>query len=307
MTLDVKIKETKITLTGATGFIGFAVTKKLVSMGHFVQVICRASSDIQKLRDLSKEIVITRYDGDIADLFEPLEKFCPDCVVHMATQNPSSKGARGLAVSEFIKANIQFPAHLLEAMVNAGVTNFVNTESYWQYGETLDRYAANSIYAATKSGFKEILNYYATRRGISCISLVLGDTYGPYDQREKIMNALKKSLDSGHQLNMTEGHQLLSLTHIEDVTDAYLRALELLAKGRHAGLETYSIGLGEPRTLRTIVEIAEQAIDRKFCINWGSKPYRDTDLSTIPKGRPLPGWRPRISLSRGLQEFFKGS
>ena len=298
---------TRIALTGGTGYIGSTLVRFLVERGFTVHVICRPSSDVSRLVDLSKEIFISVYSGEYFELVNLLNRAKPHCVIHTAAEKRYSQTGVPTSPSGFIDAHIVFPSHLLQAMTQCKIRYFINTESYWQYGESLDNYAANSMYAATKSGFKEILAYYSKCRGIDSISLVLGDTYGPGDRREKVLNLLKNSLESEEPLDLTEGHQLLSFAHIEDVTAAYLHAFKLLCESGHTGLATYSVGLGYPRTLRDIVEIAEKLLDKKFRINWGHKPYRDTDLGPIPEGESLPGWRPKISLSRGLLEFFNSN
>lgn len=298
---------TRIALTGGTGYIGSTLVRFLVERGFTVHVICRPSSDVSRLADFSNEIFISVYSGEYLELVNLLNKAKPHCVIHTAAEKQYSQTGAPTSPSGFIDAHIVFPSNLLEAMTQCRIRNFINTESYWQYGESLDIYAANSMYAATKSGFKEILAYYSKCRGIDSISLVLGHTYGPGDQRGKVLDLLKNSLESEEPLDLTEGHQLISLTHIEDVTTAYLHAYELLSKGGHTGLATYSVGLSNPKTLREIVKLAEKMLNKKFLINWGRKPYRDTDLEPIPQGESLPGWQPKISLSRGLLEFFNSN
>jgi nucleoside-diphosphate-sugar epimerase len=296
-------KRGRVTLTGATGYLGFAFLRGLIKEGFEVQVICRDSSDTSKLRQLSNDIIIVKCEANYQNLADALHLIRPQCVVHMAAQSPNGI-LLGSQVSELIASHVEFPTALLEAMTQCGAQNFINTESFWQYGRTLDEYAANSIYAATKTAFKEILAYYALRHEIRAISLVLGDTYGPDDPRRKLLNTLKQSLTTGECVNTTPGHQLVAMTHVDDVVEAYLCALRHLLAGSNTGLSTYTVGLRSAKPLKEIIELAENITGRKFPINWGTRPYRETDLGPIPQGEPLPGWRPKISLSEGLSEFF---
>jgi CDP-paratose synthetase len=296
-------KLARVTLTGATGYLGFVLLRRLIKEGFGVQVICRDSSDTSKLRQLSNNIIIVKCEVNYQNLGDALDLIRPQCVIHMAAQSPNEI-LLGSQISELIASHVEFPTALLEAMTNCGAQNFINTESFWQYGGTLDDYAANSIYAATKTAFKEILAYYALRRGIRAISLVLGDTYGPDDPRRKLLNTVKQSLKTGECVSTTPGHQLVAMTHVDDVVEAYLCALKHLLAGSHTGLSTYTVGLRDAKPLKEIIELAEKLVGRKFPINWGARPYRETDLGPIPQGEPLPGWQPKISISRGLSEFF---
>ncbi|MDE1977543.1 MAG: NAD(P)-dependent oxidoreductase, partial [Elusimicrobia bacterium] len=102
-------------------------------------------------------------------------------------------------------------------------------------------------------------------------------------------------------LILSSGRQKLDPVHIDDITDAYLVAARRLLAGKTRGHEIYALSSGRPRTLREIVELYARVAGRNIPASWGARPYRFREvMKPWSKGKPLPGWRPRISLKEGI-------
>ncbi len=71
--------------------------------------------------------------------------------------------------------------------------------------------------------------------------------------------------------------------------------------------ETYAVSSGAPVKLRELVEIYERITGNGLPIAWGGRPYRQREVM-VPwnKGKPLPGWKPKVHLEEGIRNLAVG-
>src|SRR5690606_40584249 len=96
--------------------------------------------------------------------------------------------------------------------LNCNVKYLINTSSYSQHVNQ-EHYNPNSLYAATKQAYEDILRFYSTKLNI--INLVLFDNFGPNDPRPKIMNLLYKSLVEKSTLLIDRKSTRLNSSHVK--------------------------------------------------------------------------------------------
>lgn len=116
-------------VTGATGYIGSYLVKKLIDSGWQVDVIKRRTSNMEKLNHVANIIRTFNYDGTIDSLIDALGNK-PDVVFHLATHfigRHETKDVTGL-----FESNILFGANLLEAMYHAGSSAIISASTQWQ-------------------------------------------------------------------------------------------------------------------------------------------------------------------------------
>ncbi|QNA88228.1 NAD-dependent epimerase/dehydratase family protein [Massilia sp. Dwa41.01b] len=179
----------------------------------------------------------------------------PDTVFHLAAAFVAEHVPGD--IDRLVHANLLFATQLLEAMRVNGVRLLVNTGTAWQHYGNRD-YDPVNLYAATKQAFEAILAYYVNAHGFIAATLALFDTYGPGDERPKLMRALWRAAREGRPLAMSSGRQLLDLVYVDDVVDAYLAAESALREGG-AGHRHYGVSSGAPLPLRDVVAAFEQA------------------------------------------------
>ncbi len=286
-------------LTGATGYIGSNLCRRLSEEGWEVAAIIRPSSDTSAIAGLKKVSLFAPLEPeDYAALFR---YFSPQTVFHLAASGGMNHRLEDIPA--MTQSNILLPTLLLETMALCGAKNFVNIGSFWQNPYSKD-YHPICLYAATKEAFSKILTYYQLSHGINAVTLKLFDTYGPNDPRPKIINLLRKAALSGERLSMSPGFQYLDLVYIDDVTDAILTANELLSGGTFSGIAPceFSVCGGSPATLREIAALIEEETGIKLNLGWGELPYRTNEVMR-PRtgGTQLPGWRPKTDLKTGIK------
>lgn len=275
----------KILVSGATGFVGTHLLPKLAAAGHEVRAVSRDEGSLDSLMEIMAN---GRFDG----------------VIHLASL--FLKDHRSEDLEPLLESNILFGTRLLEAAARHQVSWFINTGSYWEHAED-GSYAPANLYAATKHAFEKISGYYADSFHINFITLKLFDNFGPGDTRPKIFNLWEKIAATGETLEMSPGGQLIDITYIENVIDAYLRGVELLAEDNEHKLhgKAFAISSGERMTLKELAVVFEEETDKKLSLAWGAKPYRPREVMVPWKtGEALPGWKPRIPLREGIRRTF---
>jgi nucleoside-diphosphate-sugar epimerase len=288
----------KALITGATGFVGRNLARRLVHDGWSICAVTRPSSSLKHLESIKQDIRVFCHDGTTESLCRFVNKVKPDIVFHLASLFLASHSTAD--VEPLIRSNILFGVQILEAATKARVHRLINVGTYWQHYDNKE-YNPVCFYAATKQAFTAILRYYIETTPLRATTLELYDTYGPDDPRPKLLNILKNAARTHKTLDMSAGEQMLDMIHIDDVVDAFIVAAERLLDGIARKDETFSVCSGNPQSLRQIVAEFEKAKGLTLDIRWGKRPYREREVMTPwNQGRKLVGWEPKISLQKGL-------
>ncbi|MGL5381218.1 NAD-dependent epimerase/dehydratase family protein [Clostridium sp.] len=295
----------KFIVTGATGFVGSNLCKRLIYDNHEVHVICRENSNLSSLDDILDKVNIFRYGDDINTLIDYFKNIKADCVFHLASLFIAEHSSKD--VSNLIDSNIKFSTEILEAMYLSNTKTIVNTGTSWQHFEN-DDYNPVCLYAATKQAFEAILTYYVNAYDFKAITLKLFDTYGETDKRNKLINNLKNIALNKTELNMSNGYQKIDLTHVEDVIIGFLHAFDLTRTGNFENNKSYAVCTGRTTTLRELIKVFEEVNNLKLNINWGARPYRFREV-LIPWDNytMLPEWKSTISLEEGVARIGKST
>ncbi|MDQ3014270.1 MAG: NAD(P)-dependent oxidoreductase [bacterium] len=288
----------KILITGATGFIGSHLTKKLLKDNHEVHALVRPSTNTGPLTALGVAISVFDQDNSVLQTYFEHEKF--DGIIHLASLYLSQHKPE--EVKNLIDSNILLATQILDAAKN-NVTWFINTGTFWQHYDQAD-YSPVNLYAATKRAFEDISNYYIAVSPINFVTIKLSDTFGPDDTRQKIFNLWSKISKSRETLDMSPGEQIIDINFIGNIVDGYSKMIELLAADPEKKLKGRSFAIQSPErmSLRKLAEVFERVTQTKLNINWGKKEYRPREImEPWNKGTPIPDWKPLISLEEGIK------
>jgi nucleoside-diphosphate-sugar epimerase len=283
-------------VTGATGFVGSALTARLISEGWEVHGLVRDDG-----LPLPEGLVPHDLDGTTEGLAAIVAAVEPDVVFHLAslflaTHTPAQ-------VAPLIEANILFGTQLVDAMTSAGCTRLVNTGTVWQHFDGA-AYDPVCLYAATKQAFEDILAFYVSAHGLSAVSLYLYDTYGPNDPRPKLFTMLRKMADTGEALAMSPGEQTIDYVYIDDITRAFSLTADRLLSEAEPGHQRFEVRTGRALALREIVETWQRVTGRPLDIEWGGRAYREREvMAPWTGGETLPGWWPQVSLEEGIERM----
>lgn len=291
----------KILVTGATGFIGKNLVAKLAENEHEIFAIVRENGDTSCI---DKGVKIYPYNGDINTLIELFKEEKFDGVIHLASHFLAAHNPND--ISSLIASNIQFGTELLEASKSSDVTWFINTGTFWQNYED-ESYNPVNLYASTKEAFENIAKFYTQTSDLIFTTIKLNDTFGPNDSRAKVFNLWTKIAKSGERLSMSGGEQIIDISYIDDVINAYMQLVNLLEENAiQYSNKIYVVTNQERSSLKDLAKTFEKATDTKLNIDWGGREYRDREvMSPYSLGEVVPGWKQRYPLEEAIRKTVK--
>lgn len=284
----------RVVVTGGTGFIGRHLVRSLVRDGIEVHVPTRAVS--ARRPELPPATHLHAFANPSVEVADLLEQVRPDTVFHLATYFVAQHRPHELAA--MIDSNVTFGTVVAQSATDLGAT-LVHTSSAWQHfgGAAYDPV---SLYAATKQALVDVIAYYELVAGLDARDVCLFDTYGPDDDRRKLVDALLRSAATGAPLSMSSGRQLVDLTHVDDVVAALRTAA---TSGRPGG--RYGARSGAPRTVRDLVDVVRAITGRDLDVTWDARPDRPREMVTdwqMPFDEY--GWAPQVALVDGLRDLW---
>jgi len=292
----------KILVTGATGFIGQRLTNTFLDKNFQIIAILRESSESSKI---NRNIEIFSYNENINNLISFFKKENFDGIIHLATHFVATHATED--IPKLIASNIKFGTEVLEATVQSQVKWFINVGTFWQ-NYCCDGYNPVNLYAATKEAFQTIAKYYTETSDLIFTTVKLNDTFGPNDNRKKLINLWNKISVTGESVDFPNGEQLMDICYIDDVVNAFnVLISHLSSKGcMRFKNKIFAISSNERVTLKELAMIYEKTTKRKLNINWGSAPYREREVM-VPwdKGKRIPGWKPKYTLEMGFKKLKK--
>lgn len=245
----------KYLITGATGFIGPHLVRKLVNAGHTCRCLVRNSSKTESLKKLGAELVegdITREDTlvGIADGM--------DRVIHMATLGHMSNYTT--TESMFEAVNVQGTRNVMREALRGGVERVVHCSSTAAMGICADIPADETSqcnplhpYGRSKRRAEKAILAMVGKQKLPAVMVRFSLVYGPGEPRDllKLARLTKKGLlpKIGNRPKLTP------LIYMDDALNGLLLAAE---KGR-AG-EIYLITNREPLPFDDILNILQQAL-----------------------------------------------
>ncbi|MBT3399063.1 MAG: NAD-dependent epimerase/dehydratase family protein [Rhodospirillaceae bacterium] len=290
-------------VTGATGFLGAHLTRRLTDAGVAVTAIVRPTSDQARVAGLRECATVHPTSGAYSDLIAGFEAASPDVVFHLAARFASTHAPGDIA--GLIEDNVTFTAHLCEAAVATECLALVAAGTAWQNagspsGDSTP--APNTLYASSKQAADDVIDYYSRLSGLNAITLKIYDSYGPNDPRRKFLTVLRDASANDETIDATPGDQKLHMVHVDDLIDGFVHAGNQSATGELRGRASYTLPSNQAVTLRELAELWMSANNRRVEINWGIRPHRDGEVMAPWDGEPLPGWSPQVDLKAGLKD-----
>jgi nucleoside-diphosphate-sugar epimerase len=208
-------------------------------------------------------------------------------VFHLATHY--LKSHTGADVAPLIQANVVFGAELIDALLPGTVV--ISTMSYFQFENGEER--PHSLYAATKQAFSEIASYYRDRKELDVREVILFDTFGPRDTREKLIPRIVASIDRGEPMSMGNSSQPIDLLFVDDVVEG------LIAASRGHAFERTALRSRRTLTVAEIVAAFEQVSGRELTKAYDDSVPPNDLVDRVGRWPAPPGWVPATELEEG--------
>lgn len=291
----------KVLITGITGYIGSQLAKTLISHCAVYGLVRQPLNTTYLSPELQKQLTLFPCDGSAESVLAALESSRPDMVYHLAACYTTAHDVD--AISQLLASNLSFGAYLLETMHELRCNRLVYTTTVTTHC-TGTEYHPSSFYAATKQAFTDLVEYYVGIGTLNAAGVALSDTYGPGDQRPKVLNLIRRAILESAPLDLTSGRQVFDAVFIDDVVRGLVCAANATEYGEKAH-QLFQLSSLEPYTLRDTVALLLQVNGLKFKANWGRRP----DPNNLAE-RPIriyptpPGWKPKIAREDGLRLFW---
>jgi nucleoside-diphosphate-sugar epimerase len=296
-------------ITGAGGFVGACLMRKLIENDENVHILLKKETDTWRIQDIIHKANV--HISDLADLKgvkKIIESIKPDIIYHLATcgaypyQN---------APDAIINTNILGTWNLLKATSRINYELFVNTGSSSEYGfkklpmKETDSLEPASYYAVTKSSQTLLCSYIARQERKPIVTLRPFSVYGPYEEQTRFVPVLLRSLYLNEKMNLVSPKIVRDYIYIDDMVNAYL----LVDKLKNFPGEIFNIGTGMQSTIKDAVDMAMRVTGKTISCAWRGMQNRnwDTDnwVADISKAKRLLGWKSKIGLKTGLGLFWK--
>lgn len=323
----------KVLVTGAAGFIGFNLSKKLLKLNHAVIGIDNLNDyyEVSLKENRLKEIKndnFSLYQIDLENRVAVSDVFVsekPDIVINLAAQ----AGVRYSIENPhaYIDSNIVGFMNILESCRHNEVGHLIYASSSSVYGANTSLPFSTSdnidhplsLYAATKKANELMAHTYSSLYGIPTTGLRFFTVYGPWGRPDMALFKFTKNIIEGKPIDVyNNGDMMRDFTFVDDIVEAISRLVEKKANpnqewsgknpdpsSSYAPYKVYNIGNNSPVSLMEFIEAIEEKIGKKAIKNYmplqaGDVPATYANVEDLYRDIDF---RPQTSIKDGVGKF----
>lgn len=323
-----------ILVTGAAGFIGYHVARRLLGDGRSVIGLDNLNAYYDpalkqaRLNELAKSRAFRFAKLDLADRDGIAALFAEHGfrdVVHLAAQ----AGVRHSLVDPhaYADANLTGFLNILEGCRHAKTRHLIYASSSSVYGaNTAMPFSTSqnvdhplSLYGATKKANELMAHAYAHLFGLPTTGLRFFTVYGPWGRPDMAMWLFTEAILAGRPIKLfNHGNMRRDFTYVDDVTEAVVRLVGLPPAGdanwsaehpdpatSRAPWRVYNIGNHKPIEVADVVRLIEEAVGKRAIrelvpMQPGDVPETYADVDDL---RAAVGFAPDTPIAKGIQQF----
>ncbi len=326
----------KILVTGAAGFIGFHLSKRLLKEGcsvvgldiindYYDPSIKEARLDILRPHENFRFVKINLADKAAIDELFKQERF--DAVVNLAAQ----AGVRYSLINpqSYVDSNLVGFVNILEGCRHNDVKHLVFASSSSVYGSnTKMPFSVHdnvdhpvSLYAASKKSNELMAHAYAHLFEIPCTGLRFFTVYGPWGRPDMALFLFTKAILEDRPIDVFNyGKMQRDFTYIDDIVEGVVRVIERPAKpnrewsgdnpdpsSSYAPYKIYNIGNNQPVELMHFIEVIEDTLGKRAKKNLlplqpGDVPATYANIDDLVRDT---GFKPSTPLEVGIPRFIE--
>ena len=306
----------RILVTGAAGFIGFHLARRLLCRGDTVVGLDNLNAYYDVRLKESRLALLGEHGA-----FEPARV---DLADREAMAAVFAKGRFDAVVNLAAQAGVRYSLENPHAYVDANLTGFLNVLEgarhhgcgHLVYASTSSVYGTNtelpfherqrtdtpvSLYAATKKANEVMAHSYAHLFGIPCTGLRFFTVYGPWGRPDMALFKFTRGILAGEPIPVfNEGRMVRDFTYVDDIVEGIVRVVD-----RPDGYRIFNIGNHDRVELMRYIRAIESALGREAKLDLlpmqpGDVQATEADTSALEAHT---GFRPHTPVEEGVRRF----
>lgn len=331
-----KIDYQNALITGAAGFIGFHLAKKLLDGGYRIIGVDNINDYYDIQLKLDRLDILKQYENfsfykiDLSDK-NSLEAIFSDNRIDVVVNLAAQAGVRYSLKNPqaYVNSNLVGFANILECCRFKKVKHLVFASSSSVYGaNTKMPFSVHhnvdhpvSLYAATKKSNELMAHTYSHLFDLPCTGLRFFTVYGPWGRPDMALFLFTKAIQEGQPIKVfNHGKMQRDFTYIDDIVEGIVGVMgnepapnpnwsgqRPDPANSYAKYKLYNIGNNNPVELSVFIETIENALGKKaekklLDMQPGDVPATYADIDDISRDI---GFKPRMPLSKGIQRFIE--
>ena len=301
----------KIIVTGASGFVGANLVKKIMDKNE-IYIFTRKESDTWRLNDIKSEINVQTINFENKNKIQSVvNKIKPDYVFHLATYGgyPFQQD-----VKTIVDSNIRNSINLMQALSEYGrLEKFVNIGSSSEYGpktkpmKEIDLASPIFPYGIAKLTQTNFAKYFFVKNGLPSVTLRLFSVYGPLEEPGRLIYDIMTSILRKNILKLASKKAKRDFIFVDDV----IESIEKISKTPNIEGDIFNVGSGKEYSIEEVVNIVQSKLKKDLKVSWGNiekqRSFETNNhwIANISKIKKEIKWNPKVNFEKGLAKTFE--
>lgn len=300
----------KILVTGATGFVGSNLVRRLLKENYEVHILTRENSNLWRIKEVYSELIDWKVDlNNEEKLKKIIEKINPSYIIHLAIYGGYSFQNNE---KEIFNVNLFGTINLIKAAENINYKCFINTGSSSEYGEKKEKMIENMLcepntsYGIAKLAATLYCQNEAKLKNKPIGTLRLFSPYGPFEEKGRLFESICSSIVKKEEILLNNPRVVRDFLYIEDVIEAYIAVLKEPNKLKG---NIFNICSGNQKSIEEVIDTIKLGINKEISVKYNNNLGRSFDTvyweGSNEKFKEVYNWEIKNSLKAGIEKTLK--